>query len=112
MRLPKPGAGLGRARAALSCHRNRPLCLASVAGALGEGRQLHRGSHDLFARRKVLIESYMPATVISTLPTADPGLVVSVGADIKADKRPTVREINALVSVKLTRRTQLTSPIV
>ncbi|TIS87706.1 hypothetical protein [Mesorhizobium sp.] len=54
--------------------------------------------NNLRAHRKVLVECSMPAAAMYTLATAEQELVASVVADLKAGKRPTVREIRAMVS--------------
>lgn len=52
----------------------------------------------LRAHRKILIDCSVPAAAMYALATAEAETVTSVVADLKAGRRPTVREIRALVS--------------
>ncbi|TIV24378.1 MAG: hypothetical protein E5W02_03370 [Mesorhizobium sp.] len=54
--------------------------------------------NNLRAHRKVLVDCSVPAAAMYALAGAEVETVASVVADLKAGKRPTVREIRALVS--------------
>ncbi|MER9333093.1 hypothetical protein NKJ06_03630 [Mesorhizobium sp. M0293] len=54
--------------------------------------------NNLREHRNVLVDCSMPAAAMYTLATAEQELLASVVADLKAGKRPTVREIKTLVS--------------
>ncbi|RWL98394.1 MAG: hypothetical protein EOR68_15025 [Mesorhizobium sp.] len=54
--------------------------------------------NNLRAHRKVLVECSVPAAAMYALAAAEAETVASVVADLKAGRRPTVREIRALVS--------------
>ncbi|WP_095081671.1 hypothetical protein [Mesorhizobium sophorae] len=54
--------------------------------------------NNLRAHRKILVGCGMPAAAMYALATAEDEAIASVVADLKAGKRPTVREIKALVS--------------
>ncbi|MHC2790990.1 hypothetical protein ACVINZ_000002 [Mesorhizobium jarvisii] len=63
----------------------------------GAGNYIAVHSH-LRAHRKILVDCSAPAAVMYALATAEAETVASVVADLKTGKRPTVREIKALVS--------------
>ncbi|MDX8464617.1 hypothetical protein RFM26_02820 [Mesorhizobium sp. VK23B] len=54
--------------------------------------------NNLRAHRKILVDCSVPAAAMYALAAAEAETVASVVADFKAGKRPTVREIRALVS--------------
>ncbi|RWL82419.1 MAG: hypothetical protein EOR67_27960 [Mesorhizobium sp.] len=54
--------------------------------------------NNLRAHRKILIDCSLPAAAMYALATAEAETVASVVADLRAGRRPTVREIRAVIS--------------